>query len=104
MDVLLPIDCMSSIARMLYVLSFQRQLERRCVASKLMYLAIFCRCRIRCSPASVAVLRVCDSTHVLTIVISHEAVYFLEHGMSVAPSGRLPSIHVRPTGSFAAGV
>src|SRR6218665_936692 len=59
-----------------------------------------------CSAAEPAEIAVCDkydAAHVWTTVAS-QAMYFpADQGMSVAPSGRLPSFRSRPDGSFVPG-
>src|SRR6218665_2462307 len=59
-----------------------------------------------CSAAEPAEIAVCDkydAAQVWTTVVSQAMYLPADHGMSVAPSGRLPSIRRRPDGSFMLG-
>src|SRR6218665_1035391 len=74
------------------------------VAGNNAYLAVL---RIAaCSAAEPAEIAVCDkydAAQVWTTVVSQAMYLPADQGMSVAPSGRLPSIRRRPDGSFMLG-
>ena len=55
-------------------------------------------------PASIEVLPTWERAKVSATVTSHASAFSLAHGMSVAPSGLLPSARERPTGSLTAGI
>src|SRR6218665_285678 len=54
-------------------------------------------------PAEIAVCDKYDAAQVWTTVESQAMYLPADQGMSVAPSGRLPSVHRRPDGSFMLG-
>ena len=60
--------------------------------------------RFAASPASVDVVARCDFANVSETVTSQVRHLPHDHGMSVTPSGRLPSSLVRPNGSFWEGM
>ena len=55
-------------------------------------------------PASIEVSPTWERAKVSATVTSHASAVPLAHGMSVAPSGLLPSARMRPTGSLTAGI
>ena len=60
--------------------------------------------RFAASPAPVDVAARCDAANVSATVTSQVRHLPRDHGMSVTPSGRLPSSLVRPNGSFWEGM
>src|SRR6218665_885818 len=58
---------------------------------------------LSCRTAEIAVCNKYDAAQVWTTVVSQAMYLPADQGMSVAPSGRLPSIRRRPDGSFMLG-
>src|SRR6218665_2271667 len=60
--------------------------------------------RFAASPAPLDVIARCDVANVSETVTSHVRHLPHDHGISVTPSGLLPSSLVRPNGSFFSGI
>ena len=92
-----------STAKLLHVNVVSTASEtKRCVVVSFKYLTdLLAAALFAASPTNVDLLRVWDSAKMVT---SHAVGFYLAHGNNVAPSERLPSVRIRPTGSFAANM
>src|SRR6218665_3713079 len=78
---------------------------KSCVAGRFAY---FARLRSAACSAAPPVVEGCrriyEDAHVRIAVASHATYLPLDHGISVAPSGLLPSVRIRPGGSLELGI
>ena len=107
----LTISSIYSSSAKLYALAVSMAIgKKKCVAVRFEYLAILIAVAliavalIAASSASVDILHIWDSAKMSMMVTSHARSLPLAHGINMMPSGRLPSVRIRPTGSLAASV
>ena len=75
------------------------------VSGKVIYLAVFLSAAISAIlPGESAVEPTYESANVCTTVTSRASGLPLCHGISVTPSGRFPSVHASPDGTFVDGI